>query len=321
MRLRPARARAVGVVVVAILAFVLIGIAFAPRAISIRGSHRDYRASVVLRQQLGERLQALVEGLSRLEEQGRRLRERVERVERLYGLAVGPEDPEPPGTSGAPTSPATIFARLITQGNRSESRLRRALDRVDRALLAILEQERPEPRLARTIPARSPVSGENVVLSSEFGWRRSPFTHELELHTGLDFAAPLGTSVLAPSEGVVAWTGAVAPNRRGDWWRLGRTVVLRHGESYRTFFGHLDALAVRPGDRVEVGDPLGTVGETGWTSAPHLHYEVRHLVAGRWVAVDPRDHLVDAEAGVPDRPARRETIQYEPSPPPPEFLR
>jgi murein DD-endopeptidase MepM/ murein hydrolase activator NlpD len=172
------------------------------------------------------------------------------------------------------------------------------------------------------LPVRSPLGSDDVVLSSGFGPRRSPYTRELEFHSGIDFAAPRGTPVLAPADGVVAWTGVMSANPRSDWWRLGRTIVVRHGDRIRTLYGHLDAIEVRPGQKVRVGARLGRVGETGWTTAPHLHYEIRRLENGEWAPADPRQFLLALPA--PDTrglPESREGGAPLPAPLPRAFLR
>ena len=348
LRMRPARARWLVFGTAMVLGVLLVGLALAPKAWAIRGSHRDYRASVALRRQLGDRMQLLVDGLNVLGEQSRRLSARVARVERIYGLLDGaaeleagmqrPGDsvaagtPDPTGLAGLspPASSllriegvqsSTIFARLIEEGNAVERQIRTRLDSIDRAVAAVAAADARSPELARSVPARSPASGDSVVLSSGFGTRRSPFTRELEFHAGLDFAAPRGTPVVAPARGIVAWTGAVVASRRNDWWRLGRTVVLRHGDGYRTLFGHLDEIVVRPGMRVEAGARLGTVGESGWTTAPHLHYEIRRAADREWVAVDPHDYLLDRIDPDRARPTGRETDGLVAPPLPPEFRR
>jgi murein DD-endopeptidase MepM/ murein hydrolase activator NlpD len=83
-------------------------------------------------------------------------------------------------------------------------------------------------------------------------------------HLGIDYAAPLGTPVNASANGVVALAGAADG--------MGRTVRLRHANGFETLYGHLQAILVRPGQRVEQGTPIGTVGATGLATGPHLHY-------------------------------------------------
>jgi murein DD-endopeptidase MepM/ murein hydrolase activator NlpD len=114
---------------------------------------------------------------------------------------------------------------------------------------------------------RSPVEFSRV--SSGFGARFHPIFKNWRAHTGVDFAAPHGTRVLASAEGTVVSAGA-----RGGY---GNAVEIRHGGSISTLYGHLSGFArgVRAGTRVHQGDPIGYVGQTGWATGPHLHYEFK----------------------------------------------
>jgi murein DD-endopeptidase MepM/ murein hydrolase activator NlpD len=307
---------------VAYLLFLVGGLILVPRTISNQLLQRDYRVRVARRQQLGERLQALVDRFAELGRQGRALRSRVERIERVYGLPVRQEgDAETPPSRPAEL-PATIFGGVLAQGNRLEAALRRDLDFTDGALSTLEAFERERRDWVAQVPARSPLRGEDVVLTSAFGSRRSPYTRAMEFHSGMDLAAPAGTKIFAPVSGVVVWAGAVEADRRSDWWRLGQTVVIASGDSFRTLFGHCEQILVRRGMRVAAGDPIATVGATGWTTAPHLHYEIRRRTPGGWTAVDPRDYLLDRPLDEYERPpTARRANAAEAQPLPPQFVR
>lgn len=117
---------------------------------------------------------------------------------------------------------------------------------------------------------RSPVEFSRV--SSGFGARLHPIFDKWRAHTGVDFAAPKGTRVLAAADGQVVGAGA-----RGGY---GNAVEIRHGGGVVTLYAHLSGFApgIRSGSRVRQGDPIGYVGATGWATGPHLHYEFK--VAG-----------------------------------------
>jgi murein DD-endopeptidase MepM/ murein hydrolase activator NlpD len=110
---------------------------------------------------------------------------------------------------------------------------------------------------------------------------------------------------------------------RDDWWRLGKAVVIRHGDRFRTIYGHLDAIKVRPGQGVSRGDVLGELGETGWTTAPALHYEIRRAEGSEWIAVEPREYLLTLPAAEIEAPPRASPVASGPLPQPlpPEFRR
>jgi murein DD-endopeptidase MepM/ murein hydrolase activator NlpD len=81
--------------------------------------------------------------------------------------------------------------------------------------------------------------------------------------------------VLAPGDGRVVFAGRFPLNRNVSWWRYGNVVVLRHSARYISIFAHLQEISVLRGSRLVRGEPIGTVGNTGWSTSPHLHYEVR----------------------------------------------
>jgi len=125
----------------------------------------------------------------------------------------------------------------------------------------------PDGKNMRKAFLRSPLEFSRV--SSAFGMRRHPFLQSWRAHQGVDYAAPTGTRVRATGDGVVEFVG----QRNG----YGKTVVLRHQGAYTTVYAHLNGFArgLRRGARLAQGEALGFVGQTGWATGPHLHYEFR----------------------------------------------
>lgn len=304
------------------LLLLVAGLVAAPAAISKQLAERDYAARVARRQQLGERLLALVGRLEALHRQGEMLAERLERLRRVYGLVELAEPQTMPYPYAPSEIPPTIFGATIAHGNRLETELREGLGRADAALAELADYERANPDAVKTTPARTPIGSGDYVTTSSFGSRRSPYTRAMEFHAGLDLAAPVGTPIVAPAEGVVVFAGFIEASRRSGWWRLGRTVVLRHGDRFRTVYGHCGEIKVRSGERVKAGALIASVGDTGWTTAPHLHFEIRRHVGSEWLAVDPRDYLLDrAEAGATLPRAALPAPAPAPEPLPRAFLR
>jgi murein DD-endopeptidase MepM/ murein hydrolase activator NlpD len=156
--------------------------------------------------------------------------------------------------------------------------------------LAAMEQE--SSRIESQIRAYQQVNGGRVTpykghfmlpvngrFSSGFGVRVHPISHVRKMHTGQDIAAPSGTSIRAAGPGVVISTG----------WRggYGNTVIIDHGGGISTLYGHCSKIYAHSGQKVNAGDSIAAVGTTGYSTGPHLHFEVR--VNG--TPVNPRKYL------------------------------
>ena len=129
------------------------------------------------------------------------------------------------------------------------------------------------------IPAIQPVMNKDLKrVASGYGMRIDPVYHVRRFHQGMDFTAPTGTEVFATGNAKVEFAG----------WKqgYGNTVILNHGYGYKTLYAHLYKILVRKGQKVCRSDVIALVGNTGKSTGPHLHYEVR--LNGR--AVDPRNY-------------------------------
>jgi murein DD-endopeptidase MepM/ murein hydrolase activator NlpD len=138
--------------------------------------------------------------------------------------------------------------------------------------------------LSRSLPIAVPVA--NPRKSSSFGRRIDPFRKRAAFHSGVDFRASTGTSVMATGDGQVLRAGRVGG--------YGNLVELRHAHGLTTRYGHLSKISVKAGQSVKRGDVIGKVGSTGRSTGPHLHYEVRN----RGTARDPQPFM-DAGKKVP----------------------
>jgi murein DD-endopeptidase MepM/ murein hydrolase activator NlpD len=112
---------------------------------------------------------------------------------------------------------------------------------------------------------RAPLEFSRV--SSGFGNRRHPIHRDWRAHKGVDYAAPVGTRVRSVGNGFIDYAGP-----KGGY---GNVVIVRHHGQYATLYAHLSRIAVKRGARVEQNDTIGFVGQTGWATGPHLHYEFR----------------------------------------------
>lgn len=123
-----------------------------------------------------------------------------------------------------------------------------------------------EGEAAERLLMKTPVDGAR--LSSNFGKRRHPILGYARMHRGVDFAAPRGTPIYAAGHGTV-----LRANRFGSF---GNYIRIRHASGYETAYAHLNRIRVRKGQKVRQGQVIGTVGTTGRSTGPHLHYEVHH---------------------------------------------
>lgn len=128
-------------------------------------------------------------------------------------------------------------------------------------------------------PAGWPTNSAKRRINSKFGVRSDPFTHELRQHSGVDISAEYGSPIFAAADGVVTFSGYHQ--------YLGHLVKINHGYRMETWYGHMSKRLVHKGEVVHSGDTVGTVGSTGRSTGPHIHYEV-HVNGGR---VDPRNYI------------------------------
>ena len=159
----------------------------------------------------------------------------------------------------------------LPQGHRASSDGQHGDDELQE-VLAFLQSELKQ--MIASVPSDWPVEGR---VTSGIGMRPSPWTGEMEFHSGLDIPKPMGTPVHAAGDGVVESTDS----------KLG-TVVLNHGQEIKTQYAHLSKIFVNKGERIRKGQPIAQVGNTGKSTGPHLHYEVR--VKG--IPIDPRRNLI-----------------------------
>ncbi|TMI87394.1 MAG: LysM peptidoglycan-binding domain-containing protein [Bacillati bacterium ANGP1] len=135
---------------------------------------------------------------------------------------------------------------------------------------------------AATVPLAVAEAGKTPMLkpsdgriSSRFGWRIHPIFGTREFHTGIDIASGYGTPVRAARTGIVRFVG---------WLHgYGRIIIVDHGQGLETSYSHLSQILVWRGEGVEMGQILGRIGSTGWSTGPHLLFEVRR----KGVPIDP----------------------------------
>ncbi len=147
---------------------------------------------------------------------------------------------------------------------RLEKAKAKSLEKLKAAKLTVAELS----LLNRTVPTGMPLKS-YTRLSDRFGYRTHPILKTRAFHFGLDFAAPAGTPVYAPADGVIEY----AKYKKG----YGKFMLLNHPFGFKTAYGHLSRFAKEEGDFVKKGDLIAYVGNTGRSTGAHLHYEVRYL--------------------------------------------
>jgi murein DD-endopeptidase MepM/ murein hydrolase activator NlpD len=148
--------------------------------------------------------------------------------------------------------------------------------------------------ITHAVPSVCPIPAGSFVVTSAFGYRINPFTGKQDFHQGLDFACPEGTPIWAAGDGTVTYAGRYPLSTSVAWWRYGNIVVIQHEKHFITIAAHLSSVAVRTGEKVKRWQKVGLTGNTGWSTRPHLHYEVRTNLAGEnYAPIDPRIYILD----------------------------
>ncbi len=226
----------------------------------LKEENAQLRSQVLLVQEKVAHISATLDRVERFDAKLRTAVTSLQDPER--NLAIGPVgSPEPDLAPGGPAPAAEQnvsglpgrLGSLETEASRQEQSLRQLQEYFDdqRSLLA-------------STPSIWPARG---WVTSDFGTRIDPYSADRQMHEGLDIATPHGQPVLTPSDGVVVFSGV-----EGGY---GKVLVIDHGYGVKTRYGHLSEVFVKLGDRVVRGEKVAGVGNTGKSTGPHLHYEVR----------------------------------------------
>lgn len=177
------------------------------------------------------------------------------------------------------TEKKELLSKLKTDRAACEKALNE-LEATSRQLTQIIQQaQSPGTNNQSTGRFIWPVPGYSTI-TSDYGMRFHPILHRNKMHTGIDIGgAPSGARIVAADGGTVIY--------RGWLGGYGNVVIIDHGKSYSTLYAHLSSFAVSKGQQVSQGQKIGGIGSTGWSTGPHLHFEVR--ING--VHQNPRNYL------------------------------
>ncbi len=239
-----------------------------------------------LRQQAGEHT-LLAEKVGQLEGELGRLRDLDQRLRAVAGLdkEAAQQPAAAQGGAEAPSKTALLDAvkqrtgRLVDWVNRDLETLGQEITSRERSLRELKKFLEDRRSLLASTPTIWPVRG---LITAGYGYRRSPFTGQREMHEGLDIAAPVGAPIVATADGIVSFVGPLAS--------FGNVVFINHSHGFTTFYAHTSSIRVKEGQQTKRGDVIASVGMTGRTTGPHVHYEVQ-INGG---AVNPLKYVVDS---------------------------
>jgi murein DD-endopeptidase MepM/ murein hydrolase activator NlpD len=226
----------------------------------LKEENAQLRSQILLVQEKVAHISATLDRVERFDAKLRTAVTQLQDPER--NLAIGPVgDPEAEASIPGP-APAAEGNLNALPGKLSS--LESEAARQEQSLRELQEYFDDQRSLLVSTPSIWPARG---WVTSDFGTRMDPYSAERRMHHGMDIATPHGQPVYSPSDGTVVFAG----NEGG----YGKVLVIDHGYGVKTRYGHLSEIAVRMGDRVRRGDKVAAVGNTGRSTGPHLHYEVR----------------------------------------------
>jgi len=161
-------------------------------------------------------------------------------------------------------------SELIVETEKKMDRILGKLYVQSKSFDEVFDLAKNKERMLVSIPAIQPVNNKDLRrIGSYFGTRMDPFYKVRKFHEGMDFSAPIGTEVYATGNGAIEMAG------HDDSGGYGNEVIIDHGYSYKTVYAHLSRIFVKPGQKILRGQIIGYIGNTGKSTSPHLHYEVR----------------------------------------------
>ncbi len=186
---------------------------------------------------------------------------------KYVGVQAPPYELKNIGIGGNVEEPPSVDLKPVVNLDEKISKLERFISLQMQSFQEVESKLQRDQYIRDHTPSILPCNGR---FTSGFGMRRDPFTGRMHFHYGIDLAAPIGTPIHAPADGVVK---RIKRDPRG----YGLLLEIDHGMGITTKYGHLSKILVKPGQKVKRGQVIAKVGNTGRSTGPHLHYEVRVL--------------------------------------------
>jgi murein DD-endopeptidase MepM/ murein hydrolase activator NlpD len=235
--------------------------------------------------QQGVQLAALVGKINQIASKMVNFKKFDDKLKIMLDMEPGEDNTQFLGIGGSDLTPTDLGSSVENSDKKLAVLMHQSLDNLDTEI-AVQSQEKEQlyrylgerKSMFACTPSIWPAKG---LITSEFAYRRSPFTNEKEFHEGLDISTRTGTEIIAPADGVVSEIGKT--------YGFGNLLTVSHGYGMKTMYGHLSNFLVRKGQSIKRGDKIALVGSTGRTTGPHLHYEV--LLNG--VPVNPRNYILN----------------------------
>ena len=218
-------------------------------------------------------LQILKERLNEIDENVNQIEEKDLAIRSYAGMPEIDQEIRKLGIGGRSIESAKIFDNFAPVINKELATLELDVEKLSRQVKlelnsysSIYEKVQEDIRRIAMIPSIRPV--EEGYLNSTFGYRNDPIDNVKRFHQGQDITVKTGTPIYAPADGIV--------KRAYYAGGFGNHIKLQHGAGYTTLYAHLSKIKVKHGQKVKRGDIIGLTGNTGRSTAPHLHYEIHH---------------------------------------------
>lgn len=223
---------------------------------------------------LKSKLKKLHSNMENLNEKLQMIEENTEDLEVFVGLTSTASDSDT-NRKNLLKNKSLVMASIPIDNEYDTDKMTRYLNNLEQRMQQALDvQHQIEDQFIETrqeikhIPSIRPILGARI--TDKFGNRRDPFIERFKHHNGVDLSARYGTKVYAAAAGVVEFTRVRYRLNKG----YGKVVILNHDYGYKTLYGHLSKIFVKPGQKVQRWQLIGLSGDTGRATGPHLHYEV-----------------------------------------------